>query len=38
MSYQLNKQQKVQEILRAGKDPVYFIKNYCKISHPMKGL
>jgi hypothetical protein len=38
MSYQLNKQQKVQEILRAGKDPVYFIKNYCKISHPMRGL
>lgn len=37
MSYQLTKQQKVQEILRSGKDPVYFIKNYCKISHPLKG-
>ena len=38
MSYQLNKQQRLQEILKSGKDPVYFIKNYCKISHPMKGL
>ena len=25
------------EILRSGKDPVYFINNYAKISHPQKG-
>ena len=28
----------VKEILKSGKDPVYFINNYCRISHPMKGL
>lgn len=38
MSNQLSKTQRLQEILHAGKDPVYFIKNYCKISHPMRGL
>jgi len=38
MSYQLSKQDKLKEILKSGKDPVYFIKNYCKISHPMRGL
>lgn len=25
------------EIIKCGKDPNYFIKNYCKISHPKKG-
>ena len=38
MSHQLSKKQRLQEILKAGKDPVYFISNYCKISHPMRGL
>ena len=38
MSYQLTKKEITKEILKAGKDPVYFINNYCKISHPMKGL
>ena len=38
MSNQLSKTQRLQEILHAGKDPVYFIKNYCKISHPLRGL
>ncbi len=28
----------VQEIIKCGKDPLYFTKNYVKISHPMKGL
>lgn len=26
------------EILRCGKDPVHFIRNYCKIRHPVRGL
>ena len=38
MSYQLTKKEITKEVLRSGKDPVYFINNYCKISHPMKGL
>jgi hypothetical protein len=38
MSYQLTKKEITKEILKCGKDPVYFINNYCKISHPMKGL
>lgn len=27
-----------EEIIRCGKDPVYFLKNYAKIQHPSKGL
>jgi Terminase large subunit, T4likevirus-type, N-terminal len=27
-----------EEILRCGRDPAYFIKNYCKIRHPKRGL
>ncbi len=38
MSYQLSKQEIVKEILKSGKDPVYFINNYCRISHPIHGL
>ena len=38
MGYQLSKQEKVKEILKCGKDPVYFINNYAKISHPLRGL
>jgi hypothetical protein len=38
MTYQPSKQEIVKEILKSGKDPVYFINNYCRISHPMKGL
>jgi hypothetical protein len=33
-----NKQEIVAEIIRCGKDPVYFCNNYAKISHPMRGL
>ena len=38
MSYQLSKQQILKEIVHCGKDPVYFLNNYAKISHPMHGL
>ena len=38
MSYPLTKQQILKEILQCGKDPVYFLNNYAKISHPMHGL
>ena len=38
MSLKLSKQEIVKEIVRSGKDPVYFINNYCRISHPLRGL
>jgi len=28
----------MREIVKSGKDPSYFINNYCRISHPMDGL
>jgi hypothetical protein len=34
----LSKKQIKDEITRCGRDPVYFIKNYCSISHPEKGM
>ena len=37
MSYQLTKKEITKEIIRSGKDPVYFINNYARISHPMHG-
>jgi len=33
-----SRQQQVAEILKCGKDPVYFMKKYTKIQHPVKGL
>ena len=33
-----NKISQVQEIIKCGKDPNYFFKNYLKIQHPVKGL
>lgn len=33
-----NKQVQVKEIIRCGKDPNYFFKNYIRIQHPIKGL
>ena len=33
----LTKQEIVKELVKCGKDPQYFIDNYCKISHPLKG-
>ena len=38
MSYQLSKKETIKELVKAGKDPSYFINNYTRISHPMKGL
>jgi hypothetical protein len=38
MNFQLDKKQQVQEILKAGKDPSYFLKTYARISHPLHGL
>jgi len=38
MPYELTRKQILKEIIRCGKDSVYFINNYCKISHPLEGL
>ena len=37
MSYQLTKKEIIKEIVKCGKDPVYFINNYARISHPIHG-
>ena len=37
MVHELSKKEIVKEIFKSGKDPSYFINNYCKISHPLKG-
>jgi hypothetical protein len=34
----LSKPEQVKEIVKCGRDPVYFINNYIKIRHPEKGL
>lgn len=34
----LTRKQVAQELMKSGKDPVYFIKNYVRISHPTKGV
>jgi hypothetical protein len=31
------KNEQIREIIKCGKDPVYFIKNYVKIQHPTQG-
>jgi hypothetical protein len=38
MSYVLTKDQVKEEIKKCGRDPTYFINNFCKIAHPEKGL
>ena len=38
MGNTLTKQEILREVIKAGKDPVYFTTNYCRISHPQKGL
>jgi len=38
MSYKLTKQEVMREIVKCGKDPVYFINNYARITHPQRGL
>ena len=37
MSQYLSKKELVKELVKCGKDPVYFIDNYCKIAHPTRG-
>jgi len=37
MSQYLSKKELVREIVKCGKDPVYFIDNFCKIAHPQRG-
>jgi len=38
MANELTKEEILKEIVRAGKDPAYFTTNYCRISHPQRGL
>jgi hypothetical protein len=38
MSFELSKEEILKEIVKAGKDPAYFINSYCRISHPIRGL
>ena len=38
MTKPLNRNEQIQEIIRCGKDPVYFMKNYVKIQHTVRGL
>jgi len=38
MTKKLNKQNQISEIIKCGKDPVYFMNKYLKIQHPLKGL
>ena len=38
MSYKLTKKEIIKELRLCGKDCSYFINNYAKISHPLKGL
>jgi len=38
MGNTLTKQEILKEVVKAGKDPTYFTINYCRISHPQKGL
>ena len=38
MSYELTKKEMLEELVKCGKDPKYFINNFARISHPMRGL
>jgi len=38
MANGLTKKEIVKEVVKAGKDPVYFTTSYCRISHPQRGL
>ena len=37
MVHELTKKEIIKEVVKSGKSPTYFINNYCKISHPLKG-
>lgn len=38
MAYNITRDQILKELVKCGKNPGYFINNYAKISHPLKGL
>lgn len=38
MAKRLTRQSQVTEIIKCGKDPIYFMNKYLKIQHPIKGL
>ena len=38
MTFKPSKQEVVKEIVKCGKEPQFFIDNYCRISHPLRGL
>ena len=38
MAYKITKKEMVKEVVKCGKSPTYFIDNYAKIPHPLKGL
>jgi len=38
MAHQISKSEIRKEVTKCGKDPVYFLNNYAKISHPDSGL
>lgn len=38
MTFRLTKKEMMKEIVKCGKDPVYFIDSYSKITHPQEGL
>ena len=37
-SYQFSKKEIKKEVLKCGKDPVYFINTYARIAHPKRGM
>ena len=38
MAQRLSRNSQINEIIKCGKDPVYFMNKYLKIQHPMRGL
>jgi hypothetical protein len=38
MAKRLSRQVQVNEIIKCGKDPIYFMNKYLKIQHPIRGL
>lgn len=38
MAVKLTKKDLIKEIIRCGKDPLYFINQYARIQHPVRGL